>query len=85
MNKRELRAVMARHGDRNEDLARIIGITAPSFSDKINGKSDFRQKEIQAIVSRYHLNDAELARIFFTHEVPEVGTKTEYHGTEVTT
>jgi len=69
MNKNELRAAMARHGDRAEDLAKVIGMTPNTFSDKINGKSDFRQAEIQTIIDRYGLGAKETFLIFFTPDV----------------
>lgn len=69
MNKNELRAVMARFGDTAETLAQAIGITPQNFSDKINGKSDFRQREMMQIAARYGLDGDGIKAIFFTEEV----------------
>lgn len=86
MNKKELRAAMARYGDTAKTLAQVIGTTPQSFSDKINGKSDFRQREMKVIATRYSLDGDAIKRIFFTHEVPCKGNGEECEGTkEVTT
>lgn len=69
MNKQELRAVMARYGDRQEDLAGALGMAPPTLSDKINGKVDFWRAEIEAIALRYKLTAEDIVRIFFTLNV----------------
>lgn len=69
MNKNELRAEMARHGDTNETLAKYLGLSAPSFSKKLNAERDFRQSEIMKIRDRYSLTAEDVVRIFFTSEV----------------
>jgi predicted transcriptional regulator len=69
MNKKELRAEMARHGDTNESLADYLGISAAAFSKKINAERDFRQTEIARIILRYSLTAEDVGRIFFAPEV----------------
>ena len=69
MNKNELRAQMARHGDNGQSLARALGISLAAFSDKINAKTCFKQTEIQVIIDRYNLGAEETQKIFFTLEV----------------
>lgn len=66
MVKQELKAVMARYGDRQEDLAVYLGISERALSDKINGKADFWRSEIEKIAIRYNLTLADIQRIFFT-------------------
>lgn len=77
MDKNELRAWMARNGDTNQTLARALGISAPSFSKKINAVHDFRQTEIQKIINRYNLSAAAVERIFFDNEVEQKETSVE--------
>lgn len=69
MNKKELRAYMARHGDTCQSLAEALGLSTSTFSDKINGHSCFRQTEIQIIIDRYELTAEEVMRIFFALDV----------------
>ena len=66
MNKNELKAVMAKHGDRQEDLAAALGMSSAVLSTRINGAIPFRQPEIEAIILRYNLNAEDIQRIFFT-------------------
>lgn len=65
MVKQELKAVMTRYGDRQEDLAKALGISERALSDKINGKADFWRGEIEAIALRYKLSAEDVQRIFF--------------------
>lgn len=69
MNKKELKAVMARYGDRYEDLAAFLGIALSSLSNKINGIVSFRQTEISQIVIRYKLSPEDIQKIFFADTV----------------
>ena len=66
MNKSLLRSVMVLHSDTDRDLADYLGISAQSFSNKINeNKSEFKQGEISLIKKRYHLSADEIDAIFF--------------------
>lgn len=65
MNSYLLRSKIAEHGETQKDLAKVIGITAANFSYKINGKVQFRQKEIEAIRNHYNLSADDVDRIFF--------------------
>lgn len=67
MNKNELRAVMAAHGETYEDLAKVVGCTVPTLSDKINEKAPngFNQKEMIAIKEHYKLSAKQVDLIFF--------------------
>lgn len=69
MNKNELRAQMARHGDTGQTLAEALNIAVTSMSEKLNGKRDFTQSEISAIKRRYSLSPDEVDAIFFDFEV----------------
>ena len=69
VNKNELKAVMVRYGDHQEELAAYLGITVPSLCNKINGKADFWRAEIDKIAVRYHLTAKDIQRIFFARNV----------------
>ena len=69
MVKEELQSVMILNKDRQEDLAEALGMTLGTFSCKLNGRSVFRQDEIEAIALRYKLNAEDIQRIFFPKTV----------------
>lgn len=71
MIKRELKAVMARFGDRQEDLAAYLHVTRGTLSSKINGNTAFTQPEIEKIALRYELTAEDIQRIFFASTVKE--------------
>lgn len=53
-------------GDTQGELARMLGVTESTLSWKINGRSEFRQSEIKAIVDRYGLTGEEIKSMFFS-------------------
>ena len=66
MNKALLRSIMVLHGDTNNTLAKYLGISEASLSNKINEiNTEFKQSEIAAIKRRYSLDDAQTSLIFF--------------------
>lgn len=65
INKQELKAVMVRYGDRQEDLAVALGISTSALNMRINGSIPFRQPEIEKIALRYKLTAEDIQRIFF--------------------
>lgn len=69
MLKNELKAVMARLGDRQEDLAAYLGMSTSTLSLKINGEAEFRRPEIESIALRYQLSAKDIQRIFFAKTV----------------
>lgn len=76
MNKHELKAQMARHGDTSRELAKAIGISSSSLSCKMNGKRDqkFSQPEMQKIIDRYELTADDVMIIFFASDVSKMET-----------
>ena len=52
-------------GDTQSELARTLGVTESTLSWKINGKAEFKQSEIKAIVDRYDLTGEEVKSMFF--------------------
>ena len=61
----ELKVEMLRYGDTGEALAAYLGITHPTFSNKLNCKAEFTQSEILAIQKRYGLSPERVNEIFF--------------------
>ena len=61
-DRNELRAAMARFGDRQEDLANALGVTSSALSAKINGSVDFKRNDIEMIIMRYGLTAVEPTR-----------------------
>lgn len=67
MDKALLRSIMVLHGDTNKTLADYLNISERSISDKINENgTEFKQREIAAIIKRYNLTEEQVSRIFFS-------------------
>jgi len=65
MNKALLRSVMVLFGDTNKTLAKYLGISEKSVSDKINENgTEFKLQEMRAIRKRYSLSDEQFSDIF---------------------
>lgn len=71
MNKKALRVVMLQNDENYEKLAKFLGITPSTLSDKINEKVSvgFTQPEIAAIKDHYNLSAEQIDLIFFGIEV----------------
>lgn len=69
MNVNLLKGKIKENGDTQDILANAIGISPSNLSDKINGKSSFRQDEIAKIKERYNLSAVEVDLIFFNLEL----------------
>jgi predicted transcriptional regulator len=66
MNAQMLRSIMVLHGDTNKDLAKLLGKTEQSISNKINEKgTEFTQGEIAKIKGKYNLTAEQVEAIFF--------------------
>lgn len=55
-------------GKTQSALIEFIGISAPSYYRKCEGKSDFTRQEIQLITQFLELSPDEVMRIFFSPE-----------------
>lgn len=67
MNGKLLRSIMVLFGDTNASLAKCLGITEQSVSNKINENgTEFKKSEIAAIKQRYSLSDEQVISIFFS-------------------
>ena len=67
MDKKLFRAVMTENGDNYSTLAKKLGITESTLSNKVNEKSNngFTQPEILKIKEFYNLDALQIDRIFF--------------------
>lgn len=66
MNVQLLKSKMVLHGDKQEDLARVLGIEKNTIRHKLYQKNDFKQSEIKLIAERYNLTADEIKKIFFS-------------------
>ncbi len=66
MNGALLKSIMVLNGDTVRDLAKFLGKTPQSVSDKINERgTEFKQGEIALIKERYNLSAEQVESIFF--------------------
>ena len=66
MDKYGLSKVMSEHNDRQEELAKSIGISRSRFCEKVNGKAFFTIPEVMKIKARYSLSPEQVDKIFFS-------------------
>ena len=65
MNKAELRIEMLKHDDNQERLAEALNLQVSGLNGRINGKIEFRAREISKIIRRYKLTPQRAMDIFF--------------------
>jgi len=67
MNSKELKVEMMRHNENGEDLAKVLGISRQTLSNKMNETNNavFTQREIAAIINHYSLACERAFEIFF--------------------
>lgn len=66
MDKNLLRYFMAKNGDRQKDLAEVLGIPQSALCERMNQRRSFRQEEMNTIRKRYKLSAEDMMSIFFT-------------------
>lgn len=71
LNKQLLASVLAKNGDTQSDLAKVLGLSLSRTNAKINETdgAQFTQNEIAAIKKAYTLTAKEIDEIFFTSKV----------------
>ncbi len=67
MNKNLLRYFMSVNGDNQTTLAEALGMQQSALSARMNGKTDFRKNEMEAIRKRYKLDAEKMQEIFFAN------------------
>ena len=65
MNMNLLRYFMGINGDNQTTLAEALGMQQSALSARMNGKTDFRKNEMEAIRKRYDLDAEKMQEIFF--------------------
>lgn len=65
LNRRLLEAEMVLHGDNQTSLAKAMNVAQNTLMWKLQGKYDFKQKEIKFIADRYKLDIQQVSEIFF--------------------
>ena len=65
MNTQALKAQMILNKETLADLSEILGTTPGTLSNKITGKAEFKQSEIQIIAKHYGLDAEQIKEIFF--------------------
>lgn len=66
MNRSELRAEIARKGVSKTSLAEALGISLTSLSMKLKGEREFKESEIQKLVTALSLTAKDVNRIFLS-------------------
>lgn len=69
MNSPEFRAAVARRGKTNRELARELGISETAFSNKVWGRSQFKNSEIKKLTGILELSMEDVNTIFFDSAV----------------
>lgn len=65
IDTKRLRAEMVLHGDTVASLAQKLGMHPSTLSKTLNGRREFRVRELLAIAQLYQLTPADVDRIFF--------------------
>lgn len=69
MNEIKFKQAMLEHHDTQTSLADAMGLPQSAISQRVTGKVDFRQTEINFIIQRYELTADQVREIFFDHQV----------------
>lgn len=75
MNNTNFRIYMVKNHENQTKLAEDMGMVQSALSNRINGKIEWRESEIQFFRKRWNLNDQETVDIFFTEEVSKLDTE----------
>lgn len=69
VNKNMLMGIATMRGLSGERLANHLDIAIPTFYRKVNGVSEFKVSEVQALCGLLQLTDEQVRDIFFASEV----------------
>jgi len=56
----DIRGEMARHGETNNDLGKLLGVTSGSISRRLSGEIEWSISEIELLCKHYNKNYYEL-------------------------
>lgn len=66
MNHRKLKAKLVEMGKTYKDCAKVIGVDPSTFSNKMNGRSNFYIHEVNRLSEYLQLTESEKAAIFMS-------------------
>lgn len=56
MNVFKLKGLMAEHGEKQEDVAKLLKIHVTSLYKKMKGKTEFKFSEVQILANHYKVD-----------------------------
>lgn len=56
MNVNKLKGLMAEHGDRQEDIAKLLDINITTLNFKLQGKREFKFSEVATLADHYKVD-----------------------------
>lgn len=56
MNIKKLKGLMAEHGEKQEDVAKLLKIHVTSLYKKMKGKTEFKFSEVQILANHYKVD-----------------------------
>ena len=56
MNVNKLKGLMAEHGERQEDIAKLLNIHITTVNFKLQGKSEFKLSELKTLAEHYKVD-----------------------------
>jgi hypothetical protein len=69
LNRKLLELEMFQYGDNQASLSKAMNVAPNTLMWKLQGKYDFKQKEIKFIADRYKLDIRQVSEIFFSEGV----------------
>ena len=75
VNSSKLEARIVERGYKKTAFADAIGMSQPTFRNRMRGKSDFKISEVQTICARLGITPEEMGAYFFASDVPKRGTR----------
>ena len=74
MDLTRLKELIVESGMKKNHIAAQLGITDGSLRNKLDGKTSFKWREVQALAQILNLSREDCERLFFNPEVPESAT-----------
>lgn len=56
MNLNKIKGLMAEHGERQEDIAKLLNINISTVNFKLQGKSEFKVSELKTLADHYKVD-----------------------------
>ena len=73
----KLKAKIVEQGYQMTEFADAIGMSRPTFRNRMRGKTQFRISEVQTICARLGIKPEDMSAYFFTSFVPSQETSKE--------